>query len=87
MRRRTSPGKDFTFTPTRDSYVEGMRLSVVLPYHSLNDSRNREYIGQVVRVETLSNGQFGVAIDCYPLRRSPASRDNFESSERLTRLI
>ncbi|MGB2625682.1 MAG: PilZ domain-containing protein [Candidatus Acidiferrum sp.] len=52
----------FYFHTTRDSYVEGMRLSVVLPYHSLNDSRNREFIGQVVRVETLSNGQFGVAI-------------------------
>ena len=52
----------FFFHTTRDSYVEGMRLSVTLPYHSPNDPRNRAYIGQVVRIETLPDGQFGVAI-------------------------
>lgn len=52
----------FYFHTTRDSYAEGVRLSVTLPYHGLNDLRNREHIGQVVRVETLPNGQFGVAI-------------------------
>jgi hypothetical protein len=52
----------FYFHTTRDSYVEGMRLSVTLPYHSLSDPRNRAYIGQVVRIETLPNGRFGVAI-------------------------
>jgi hypothetical protein len=52
----------FYFQTDRGFYLEGMRLSVTLPYHSVNDPRNREHIGQVMRVETLSDGQFGVAI-------------------------
>ncbi len=50
------------FHTTRDFYLEGMRLSVTLPYHAPNDPRNREHIGQVMRVEVLPDGQFGIAI-------------------------
>jgi hypothetical protein len=52
----------FYFHTKRDFYLEGLRLSVTLPYHSPDDSRNREHIGQVLRVEPLPDGQFGVAI-------------------------
>jgi hypothetical protein len=52
----------FYFHTRRDFYLEGMRLSVTLPYHSPDDSRNREHIGQVMRVEQHPDGQFGVAI-------------------------
>jgi hypothetical protein len=50
------------FTTQRECYHEGMRLFVTLPYHALSDSRNREYVGQVIRVELLEGGQRGVAI-------------------------
>ena len=50
------------FTTSRECYHEGTRLFVTLPYHSATDHRNREYVGQVIRVELLKGGQHGVAI-------------------------
>jgi hypothetical protein len=50
------------FITQRECYHEGVRLFVTLPYHSGTDPRNREYVGQVIRVDMLENGQRGVAI-------------------------
>jgi len=50
------------FITSRECYHEGMRLFVTLPYHSVTDHRNRDYVGQVIRVELLKGGQRGVAI-------------------------
>jgi hypothetical protein len=40
-----------------------MRVFVTFPYNSAHDPMNCEYVAQVVRVEKLSNGKFGVAVD------------------------
>jgi len=52
----------FYFLTKREYYQEGMRLFVTLPYHSPADLRDREYIGQIVRVELFDDGQCGVAV-------------------------
>jgi hypothetical protein len=44
------------------SYKEGMRVFVTLPYHSPNKPGDHEYVGQVIRIEPLAEGQTGVAI-------------------------
>jgi hypothetical protein len=59
--RNVSP-EGVYFITERECYEEGVRLFVTLPYHSGTDPRNRDYVGQVIRVEKLENGQRGVAI-------------------------
>jgi|SRR5580658_417449 c-di-GMP-binding flagellar brake protein YcgR len=44
------------------AYREGMRLYITVPHHNPRDPQDREYIGQVVRVERLEEGQTGVAV-------------------------
>jgi len=44
------------------SYYEGMRLFVVVPHHTPNEPQDREYLGQVVRVDTLQGEHFGIAV-------------------------
>jgi len=44
------------------TYYEGMRLYVTLPFHDPKDPQDREYLGQVVRVEKVGEGQWGVAV-------------------------
>ena len=44
------------------TYTEGMRLHVAVPHHSPRNEQDREYLGQVVRVDTLHAGRFGVAV-------------------------
>jgi len=44
------------------SYTEGMRLHVTVPFHNPRDPQDREYLGQVVRVERLAADQCGVAV-------------------------
>jgi hypothetical protein len=44
------------------TYYEGMRLYVTVPHHAPRDPQDREYLGQVVRVEKLAEGQCGVAV-------------------------
>ena len=50
------------FTTRRETYYQGMRVFVTFPYTSPQDPMNCEYVGEVVRVETLPNSKFGVAI-------------------------
>jgi hypothetical protein len=44
------------------SYFVGMRVYVTLPYLSKTDPKNREYFGQVIRVDTMEKGKRGVAV-------------------------
>jgi hypothetical protein len=50
------------FHSHRAGYYKGMRVFVTFPYSSPNDSMNCEYVGEVVRVETLPKDKFGVAV-------------------------
>jgi hypothetical protein len=52
----------FYFLTKREHYQEGMRLLVTLPYSSPRDRSVCDYLGQVVRVELLDDGQRGVAV-------------------------
>jgi len=44
------------------SYYKGMRLFVTYPYSAAPGAINRDYIAEVVRVDRLPNGHYGVAI-------------------------
>jgi hypothetical protein len=44
------------------SYYEGMRLYVNVPHHSPRGLQDREYLGQVARIEKLADGKWGVAV-------------------------
>ncbi|HXX99927.1 MAG TPA: hypothetical protein VEI54_03340 [Candidatus Limnocylindrales bacterium] len=50
------------FQTRRSNYYKGMRLFVTFPFSSVNDPMNCEYVAEVVRVENLPNGRFGVAV-------------------------
>jgi hypothetical protein len=52
----------FYFLTERDHYKEGMRLLVTLPYHSPRIRADSDYLAQVVRVEQLENGGYGIAV-------------------------
>ena len=52
----------FYFLTKRQHYQEGVRVLVTLPYHSPRDRSDCDYLGQVVRVELLDDGQRGVAV-------------------------
>jgi hypothetical protein len=50
------------FTSRRKSYYKGMRVFVTFPFSSAHDPMNCEYVAEVIRVEELPNGKFGVAV-------------------------
>jgi hypothetical protein len=50
------------FHTRRDNYYKGMRVFVTFPFSSPHDPMNCEYVAEVVRVEQLANGRFGVAL-------------------------
>jgi hypothetical protein len=55
--------RDGIYFETRVStYAEGMRLFVIVPYHMPKHPQDREYLGQVVRVDPLPEMQWGVAV-------------------------
>lgn len=45
-----------------ESYYEGMRLFVTVPYHAPSEPFDQEYLGQVARVERLENRKWGIAV-------------------------
>ena len=49
------------FATARDHYFPGMNVIVSLNLRS-DDPMNREYVGDVVRLERLEDGKWGVAI-------------------------
>lgn len=50
------------FHSNRSGYHKGMRLFVTFPFTFANDPTNSEYLAEVVRVESLANGRFGIGI-------------------------
>ena len=50
------------FVSPRSAYYEGMRIYVTVPHHEPRDKQDREYLGQVVRVENHDDGQYGIAV-------------------------
>jgi hypothetical protein len=51
------------FTSRQKSYYKGMRIFVTFPFSSPHDPMNCEYVAEVVRVEELPKGKFGVAVN------------------------
>ena len=51
------------FASRKSNYYSGMRVFVTFPYSSPHDPMNCEYVAQVVRVDKLPNGKFGVAVN------------------------
>ena len=51
------------FHTRRPNYYKGMRLFITFPFASANDPMNCEYVAEVVRVESLPNGRFGIAVN------------------------
>ena len=45
------------------SYYRGMRVFVTFPYTSAHDPMNSEYLAEVVRIDSLPNQKFGIAVD------------------------
>jgi PilZ domain len=55
--------RDGVYYVTRIStYYEGMRLFVIVPHHMPREPQDREYLGQVVRIDKLPASQWGVAV-------------------------
>ena len=55
--------RDGIYFVTREvSYYEGMRLFVIVPHHAPRETQDREYLGQVVRVDSRANGERGIAV-------------------------
>src|SRR6266700_1002624 len=50
------------FVTKRVTYYKGMRVFVTFPY-AANDPMNSEYLAEVVRIDTLPNNKFGIAVD------------------------
>jgi len=50
------------FHTRRENYYKGMRVFVTFPFSSAHDPMNCEYVAEVVRIEKLANGRFGVAL-------------------------
>lgn len=50
------------FLTRKANYYKGMRVFVTFPFSSPHDPMNVEYVAEVVRVEALANGKFGVAV-------------------------
>lgn len=50
------------FHSRRANYYKGMRVFVTFPFTSAHDPMSCEYVAEVVRVETLPNARFGVAL-------------------------
>jgi PilZ domain len=50
------------FHTRRSNYYKGMRLFITFPFASAHDPMNCEYVAEVVRVESLAHGRFGIAV-------------------------
>jgi len=51
------------FMTKRASYYPGMLLFVTFPFTSAHDPMNCEYVAEVLRVDKLPKGKFGVAVN------------------------
>jgi hypothetical protein len=51
------------FVTRLSNYYKGMRVFVTFPYTSAHDPMTSEYLAEVVRIDALPKGKFGIAID------------------------
>jgi hypothetical protein len=51
------------FVSRCSNYYKGMRVFVTFPYTSAHDPMTSEYLAEVVRIDTLPKGKFGIAVD------------------------
>jgi hypothetical protein len=66
------------FISKRSTYYKGMRVFVTFPY-SPNDPMSSDYLAEVVRIDSLPNNKFGVAVD---LKMSLNISSNFRPGPR-----
>src|ERR1700739_4242765 len=57
---KTAWREEIYFVSQFGAYREGMRVFVDMPHHSPPQPQDREYLGQVVRVDKLAGDQGGV---------------------------
>jgi hypothetical protein len=50
------------FLSTNKGFYEGMRLFITVPFHDPGDPLDQEYIGQVVRIVNLPDGNRGIGV-------------------------
>jgi hypothetical protein len=50
------------FLSKNKSFYKGMRLFITVPFHLPSDPLDQEYVGQVARIDNLSDGSRGIAI-------------------------
>lgn len=50
------------FQTRRDDYYKGMRVFITFPFTSAHDPMNCEYVAEVVRIDSLPNNRFGIAV-------------------------
>jgi hypothetical protein len=50
------------FTSWQQGYCPGMRVMVTFPFSPVPSALNVDYIGQVVRIDQLSDGRLGIAV-------------------------
>jgi hypothetical protein len=50
------------FTSWQQGYCRGMRVMVTFPFSPVPSALNVDYIGQVVRIDQLSDGRLGIAV-------------------------
>ena len=59
----TNVSRDGIYFVSRNNvYREGMRLRVGVPHHFPQEPQDREYLGQVVRVDALLDARWGIAV-------------------------
>ncbi len=67
--------RDGIYFPTElPGYRQGMELFVTFPYSDMPGAINLDYLGSVVRVDTLTHGRFGVAVHLKSTRPAPGRR-------------
>ena len=50
------------FASKNETYAEGMRVFITYPYSDSPGSINREYLGEVIRIDELGHGRRGIAV-------------------------
>ncbi len=59
------------FSTESQAYRIGMQLRVTFPYSNLPHSRNVDFLGRVVRIDTLADGRLGIAVDLQMTLNNP----------------
>ena len=62
------------FPTTLTTYRKGLRVFVTFPYSEMPGAINLEYIGEVVRMDKLTHGRWGVAVHLKSTMNSVSSQ-------------